>query len=312
MKVLIVGGAGYIGGYLTDYLLSKGYNVTVYDNLLFEKRFMKEVNFIFGDIRDTSTLSPIINNYDTVIWLAAMVGDGACAVNPQLTKELNTDSVVWLAKNYKGKIIFPSTCSVYGINNDLLDETAIPNPLSLYAATKLEAETYLLENCPKALVFRLGTLFGLGDTYSRIRLDLVVNILSKKAALGEDLTVFGGEQWRPLLHVKDVSTAIDHGIRNKISGVYNLSYKNFMIHEIASEIKEVIKECDVKRIDMKFEDLRNYRVKNYKILNTGWLPSYNIKNGIKEIVRVVKQERIKDVDDSIYSNAAHVRSLYGY
>jgi len=293
-QILIVGGAGYIGGFLTDHLRHSGYQVTVYDNLLFEKRFMKGVEFIYGDIRDTTKLSRIVGDYDTIVWLAGLVGDGACAVNPKLTKELNTDCVMWLVDNYRGKIIFPSTCSIYGMNDDLIDEDAEPNPLSLYAATKLEAERYISRNRDDALIFRLGTLFGLGDSYSRIRLDLVLNILSKKAALGEDLTVFGGEQWRPLLHVRDVATAIKHGIQNDVTGVYNLSYKNFMIHELAHEIKKITPACKVDYVDMKFEDLRNYRVKNNKILDTGWKPVYNLQDGIKQIVDLIAEKRIKN------------------
>jgi nucleoside-diphosphate-sugar epimerase len=145
MKILVVGGAGYVGGHLVD-LLSGLYDVTVYDLLLFEKRFMKKVNFIFGDIRDTKKLGSIINEYDVVVWLAGMVGDGACAVNPALTTAVNYESVKWLVDNYTGKIAFPSTCSIYGINNDLIDEEAEPNPLSLYAATKLKAEQYIRDH----------------------------------------------------------------------------------------------------------------------------------------------------------------------
>ena len=308
-KVLVVGGAGYIGGFLTDHLIENKLDVTVYDNLLFETRYLKENNFIYGDIRDTEKLSSIVNDYKVVIWLAGLVGDGACAVNPELTKTLNVDTVKWLVDNYKGKIIFPSTCSVYGMNNDLIDESATPAPLSLYAATKLEAEKYVLDNSKKALVFRLGTLFGLGDRHSRMRLDLVANILSMKAAQGKPLTVFGGEQWRPLLHVRDVSTAILHGIKNNISGLYNLSYKNYKISELTEIIKENIPNCKVEYTDMKFEDLRNYKVVNSKYLETGWVPQYNLEDGILQISSLISENRIKDVEDLVYSNAAFMRKI---
>jgi len=308
-KVLIVGGAGYIGGFLTDYLTANDKEVTVYDNLLFESRFLKNCKFIKGDIRDSKKLDKIVHDYDVVVWLAGLVGDGACQVSPALTKDLNVDSFKWLVDNYEGKIVFPSTCSVYGMNNDLIGEDAKPNPLSLYAATKLEAEKYVLKNRPDSLVFRLGTLFGLGDRHSRMRLDLVANILSMRAAMGETLTVFGGEQWRPLLHVRDVSTAILHGLDNNISGIYNLSYKNFKITEVASEIKKVISDCKVDYVDMAFEDLRNYKVKNDKYLNTGWKPQYNLQYGVKQISTLISEERIKDTGDEVYSNAAFMRRL---
>jgi nucleoside-diphosphate-sugar epimerase len=309
-KVLVVGGAGYIGGFLTDHLSENNYDVTVYDSLLFENRFLKDCKFIKGDIRDSQKLNSIVHNYDTVVWLAGMVGDGACQVNPKLTQEVNVDSFLWLVDNYKGKIIFPSTCSVYGVNNDLIDETAEPNPLSLYAATKLEAEKYVLEHRPDSLVFRLGTLFGLGDRHSRMRLDLVANILSMRAAKGEELTVFGGDQWRPLLHVRDVSTAILHGLNNDISGIYNLSYQNFKIDGIADEIKKVIPKCKVKYVDMKFEDLRNYKVKNDKYINTGWNPSYTLADGVEQISSLILENRIRDTADATYSNAAYIRMLH--
>jgi len=308
-KVLIVGGCGYIGGFLTDHLRDHGYDLTVYDNLLFESRFMKPCKFIYGDIRDEKKMSTFINNYDVVVWLAGLVGDGACAVNPELTKKLNVDSVKWLVDTFKGKIVFPSTCSVYGMNNNLISEEAEPNPLSLYAATKLEAEKYVLKHRPDSLVFRLGTLFGVGDLHSRMRLDLVANILSMKAAQGHPLTVFGGEQWRPLLHVRDVSTAILHGLDKDIKGLYNLSYKNFIISDLADEIKKLIPNCDITYTDMKFEDLRNYRVLNDKILETGWLPQYSLRDGIEQVSNLIFENRVKDVTDLIYSNAAYMRKL---
>jgi nucleoside-diphosphate-sugar epimerase len=311
-KVLIVGGCGYIGGFLTDHLSHNNYDITIYDNLLFETRFLKKCNFIFGDIRDYKKLSKIIHNHDVIVWLAGLVGDGACSVNPELTKTLNVDTVKWLVDNYRGKIVFPSTCSVYGMNNNLISEDAKSNPLSLYAATKLEAERYVLENKDDALIFRLGTLFGLGDRHSRMRLDLVSNILSMKAALGKPLTVFGGEQWRPLLHVRDVSTAILHGLENNISGLYNLSYKNYIISDLAKEILKQVPSCEVTYTDMKFEDLRNYRVTNDKILSTGWSPKYSLEFGISQIVDLIKQGRIKNVSDLVYSNAAYMKKLHEF
>lgn len=311
MKILITGGAGYVGGYLTDHLSRNGYDVTIYDSLLYEERFLKEVKFIHGDVRDKEKLSNIIDDYDTIIWLAGIVGDGACAVDPELTISVNVDSVKWLVDNFNGKIIFPSTCSVYGINNDLIDESAIPNPLSLYASTKLEAEKYIIENSNNYLIFRLGTLFGLGDNHSRLRLDLVVNILSLKATLGHKLTVFGGEQWRPLLHVRDVSNAILHGIKKDIKGLYNLSDKNYIISDIAKLISAKIENVEINLMDMKFEDLRNYKVKNNRFSSTGFVPSYDLEYGIEQINRIVKEGRIKNTNNSVYSNASFIKEKYG-
>lgn len=308
-KILIVGGAGYIGGYMTDQLIAAGYHVTVYDNLIYETRYLKPVSFIFGDVRDKKKLQKILPEYDVVIWLAAIVGDGACAVDPQLTQAINEDAVIWLTKSHQGKIIFMSTCSVYGINHDLLDESSETNPLSVYAVTKLNAEKYLREHSKDYLIFRLGTLYGLSDYHSRIRLDLVANVLAKRATLGEKLVVFGGEQWRPLLHVKDVTTAVIFGIENQISGLYNLSSSNYQIFQIADEIKEIIPDAQVEYVDQKFEDLRNYRVKSTGYFDLGWKPQFVLKDGVNEIYTAISEHRIKELDDPVYSNHAYLKEL---
>jgi nucleoside-diphosphate-sugar epimerase len=310
-KVLVVGGAGYIGGFLTDQLIKNGNHITVYDNLMYEERYLKKVSFINGDIRDRNKLLKIIPSFDIVVWLAAIVGDGACAVDPFLTRSINEDSVKWLVDNFPDKkIVFTSTCSVYGINNDLIDEEAEPNPISIYAETKLEAEQYIIKNHNNYLIFRLGTLFGLGDEHSRIRFDLVSNILTKKATLGQPITVFGGEQWRPLLHVKDVSHAIIFGIENKINGLFNLSYGNFIIKDIAEVIKRCIPESEIIYQDMPFEDLRNYRVRNDKIVERGWFPTLTIRDGIEELRDVILEKRIKHLDNPIYSNEGYLNKNY--
>ena len=311
MNILVVGGAGYIGGYLCDVLKRDDHSVSVYDNLIYESRFLKDVHFIHGDIRDRKKLFNIINDFDVVIWLAAIVGDGACAVDPTLTKTINEDSTKWLVDNYKGKIVFASTCSVYGIHDKLIDEDAESNPQSIYASTKLAAEQYIISNHENYLIFRLGTLFGLGDSFSRIRLDLVVNILTTRAVKGEVLTVFGGEQWRPLLHVKDVGEAISFCIEKKVRGLYNLSYKNFMIHEIGEEISKIIPNTKIEYAHIKFEDQRNYKVKTDRVLATGWEPRYDISDGIKEISQLIKENRIVDITDPVYQNAVFMEEKYG-
>ena len=206
MKILIVGGAGYVGGYVTDLLKETNNEIIIYDNLLYENQFQKDVNFIYGDVRDYKKIQNYFDWADTVIWMAALVGDGACSINPVITNKVNFESVENLAKNFNGKIVFFSTCSVYGAQDDVLDENSNTNPLSVYASTKLSAEKILLSK--NSLIFRLGTLFGVGDAFSRIRMDLVVNVLTAKAITEKKLTVFGGRQFRPLLHVKDAARMI--------------------------------------------------------------------------------------------------------
>ncbi|RPG61811.1 MAG: NAD-dependent epimerase/dehydratase family protein, partial [Flavobacteriaceae bacterium TMED238] len=128
MNILVVGGAGYVGGGIVDKLKSK-HNVTVYDSLIYEESYRKDVNFVNGDIRDTHKLLPLLDKSDAVIWLAALVGDGACAINPKLTFEINSESVKFLVENFKKRIVFLSTCSVYGAQDGLLDESSSVNPL---------------------------------------------------------------------------------------------------------------------------------------------------------------------------------------
>ena len=245
MNILIVGGAGYVGGGIVDNLKNK-HNVTVYDSLIYEESYRKDVNFIYGDIREQDKLLPLFDQNDAVIWLAALVGDGACSINPDLTFEINSESVKFLAQNFKKRIIFLSTCSVYGAQDGLLDEESSINPLSEYASSKIQAEEYLKDT--NSVIFRLGTLFGISDEFSRIRLDLVVNILVTKALTDEKLTVFGGEQWRPLLHVNDVANAIENVLEKDIKGVYNLHHKNYKIIDIAEAIVEKIPSAKIETI----------------------------------------------------------------
>lgn len=308
-KILIVGGAGYIGGYMTDYMLLHNYDVTVYDNLLYEPHYLKDVKFIRGDVRSRETLLSIAKDFDTVIWLSAIVGDGACAVNEKLTQEINFESFKWFVDRYKGKIGFTSTCSVYGLNNELIDESATPNPLSLYAETKLQAEQYLINNHDNNFIFRLGTLYGLGDLFSRIRLDLVLNILTKKATIGEKLSVFGGDQWRPLLHVKDVAHATKYFIENNYKGLYNLSSRNYTIKDLAEEVLNIIPTASITYTDMKFEDLRNYKVKNDKLLETGFTNFIDVDEGINEMVKIFKEGRIKNLNNEVYSNVDFLKNI---
>lgn len=300
MKVLIVGGAGYVGGGIVD-LLSKENEVTVYDSLIYENSYRKNVDFIFGDIRDYKKINNILDQYDAVIWLAALVGDGACAINPALTHEINSETVKNLAKNFNGKIVFLSTCSVYGAQEGILDESSEVNPLSEYASSKLIAEKYLADS--DSIIFRLGTLFGIGDKFSRIRLDLVVNILTTKAYIDKKMSVFGGEQWRPLLHVQDVANAIAHTLDTQTNGVFNLHYKNFKIIEIANEIKNKISDVEIETTPLPFQDARNYQVSSDKLKDaTGFQATVDLTQGINEMYELISSNRIKDINDPRYSN----------
>ena len=306
-NVLVVGGAGYVGGYLVDLLLaSKNFNVRVFDKLLYEESYMKDVDFIFGDVRDYNLIDNHLKWADTVIWIAALVGDGACEIDKQQTYQINTETVKHLCKVFKKEIIFFSTCSVYGINDNLLTEDSKTNPLSTYAISKLEAEKFIKEN--NGIIFRLGTLFGVGDKFSRIRLDLVLNILTLKSVLEKKITVFGGEQYRPLLHVKDACQAIMLAIYNFIPGVYNLHYDNYTIKDVALIIQKEINGTQIEFIDKKFQDLRNYRVDGTRVKNKlNFKPYYDLKYGIKEIKFLVENNRIKDPGNIRYTNVEYLK-----
>ena len=300
MNILIVGGAGYVGGGIVD-KLKKHHQVTVYDSLIYEESYRKDVNFVYGDVRDQSKLLKLFKNHDAVIWLAALVGDGACAINPELTFEINSDSVKFLAENFKKRIVFLSTCSVYGAQDGLLNEDSSINPLSEYASSKVQAEEYLKGS--NSIIFRLGTLFGISDEFSRIRLDLVVNILVTKALTEGKLTVFGGEQWRPLLHVNDVANAIEQTIDSETNGIFNLHYKNFKIIDIAEAIVNKVDSAIIETTPMKFQDARNYQVSSEKLLSeTGFKAEIDLNTGINEIYDLIANNRVKNVNHKRYSN----------
>ncbi len=310
MKVLVAGGAGYIGGAVVDALLARNIPCTVYDNLLYEHQYLKLVDFIRGDIRDTGKLKKVLPGYSHVIWLAAVVGDAACRIRPDLTSAVNTEAVKWLAANYDGRVIFPSTCSVYGRSRHLISENSAVNPLSHYARTKLEAEAYLQQ--PRHLILRLGTVFGVGDTNSRLRMDLVVNYMTASALTKGKLSVCGGTQWRPLIHVKDLAKAMVDNLDKKTHGVHNLSAVNLQIKDLA-EIVRGATGCAVEHTPGQFEDQRNYRVSNKKSLASGvfTLPKVrNIQFGVGEIADLIGSGRIKYTDNDIYFNERHIANLY--
>jgi nucleoside-diphosphate-sugar epimerase len=307
-KILIVGGAGYVGGWLTDEAIRDGHEVRVIDNLTYEDSYLKNVDFVFGDVLDFDLIKNNLSWADTVVWLAALVGDPACAINPSLTKKINVDSVKNLVDHFDGRVIFPSTCSVYGAQNGLLNEESAVGPLSLYAASKLEAENILLKSNATPLIFRLGTLFGISDTYARLRVDLVLNVLTIRAVLEGTMSVFGGEQYRPLLHVKDVATAVIPHLNDSTSGIYNLSTENVTILQLAERIQKIVNKVKIEQTEISFQDARNYRVSTDKVnKELKFIPRYTIENGIQEVANAIMQKRIKDVGNPKFNNSESLR-----
>jgi len=301
MNVLVVGGAGYVGGAVTELLMQSNHAYRVYDALLYEESYRKQVDFVYGDVRDTDSLLPHLKWADAVIWLAALVGDGACGLNPEISVSINQESLKWLAQHYDGRIIFMSTCSVYGAQDAVLDETSPTGPLSVYASTKLAAEEYLK---PKnAIIFRLGTLFGVGDLFARIRMDLVVNTLTARAYRQGKISVFGGDQFRPLLHVKDAANAAVGNVATKPTGVFNLARQNVRIVDLAYQVRNHFPDLIVDQTPMKFQDARNYRASSEKAQKVlGFKAVYSIDDGIDEIKELLESHRLKDVDNPRYTN----------
>lgn len=301
-KILVVGGAGYIGGGTTEVLLAKKIPFTVYDNLTYENHYLKPVDFVYGDIRDHDKLKSLLPQYSHVIWLAALVGDGACAINPDLTRTINQDVLAWLAENYDGRILFTSTCSVYGASDQPVSEDSTTNPLSVYAKTKLAAEAYLKNK--NALILRLGTAFGISDTYSRIRMDLAVNYMTMSAIKKGKLTVFGGAQWRPFCHVNDIGQFLIDNLDKQHTGIYNIATQNITIIDLAKQIQAET-GCQVEAAEQKFQDNRNYNADTQKALRDGILPTNTyrtILHGIQQVKDIVNQNRVTNLEHEFYSN----------
>lgn len=313
MNIYVVGGAGYVGGWLTDKLIELNHDVTVVDNLLYEDMYIKEVRFINESILNSEKLLNLTKNADLVIWLAALVGDPACAINESLAMEVNYLSVEKFVTEFKGKFIFLSTCSVYGANNSILDENSELKPLSVYAKSKILAEEAIKKALGQnSIIFRLGTLYGIADTYSRLRSDLVLNTLTIKAHFSGTISIFGGEQWRPLLHVRDVSTAIVSTLSNFIPGTYNLHENNYQILDIANYVKDHFPDLEIKTTDISFQDLRNYRVSSRKAEETfGFLPQYNINEGISSLKKVLREGRIPNPDIPRFQNGLYLKESKG-
>lgn len=309
-KVLIVGGCGYIGGYTTDLLNSNNFDVTIYDNLLYEDRFLKSVNFINGDIRDTNFLVQTAEEFDIIVLLAALVGDPACSVDQQLTNQINYDSI----KNFCLKIssdkhiIFMSTCSVYGAQDGLLNEESPTNPLSTYASTKLKSEKHIIEK--NGTIFRLGTVFGLGDAHSRLRMDLVVNVLTMRAIIYNEITINGGEQWRPIISVVDIANYILEACLKGHRGIYVLSKENVIIKQLGEKVANLIPNTKINYTEISFQDARNYQVDNSKSLRTfEYKPVVTVEDEVLKIKKLLDENRIKDPMQQVYHNGNFLRDL---
>ena len=276
--------------------------------MLYEESYRKAVPFIFGDIRDEAKLKPYLNWADVVVWLAALVGDPACALNESLTREINNDPVRFLKENFEGRIIYMSSCSVYGTGDDTLKENSELKPLSFYAKSKIEDEKILADS--NTICFRLGTLHGISDCFSRIRFDLVVNTLVMRAIFHNKVVVFGGEQYRPLLHVRDVAKVISMVLDRENTGIYNLHAENMTIIDVAKRIKDYFSRLEIDVTETMFQDNRNYKVSSDKARNElGFNPTLTLDDAIVELRELLEEGRLKNTFLKRFSNYLYLRPL---
>ena len=281
--ILVVGGAGYIGSVLTSLLLKKGWRVKIVDKLLYEKKSLdqfknnKNFSLIKKDICDLSVQIEAIKDIDCVVFLAEIVGDPSCAAKPEDALKTNYLAVSSLANlcSYMSinRFVYTSSCSVYGANNlidGFLDEESPLNPVSHYARIKLMSEKILLSQSNyffSPTILRLATVCG---TSFRNRFDLVVNTFARNAFFSGKITINGGSQWRPNIHVEDVAKGIIKVIEAPIAKVENQIFnlcndsQNFVINELGNKVKSIFPKCKIIKSNKNF-DKRDYKVVSSKI-----------------------------------------------
>jgi len=324
-RVLVIGGAGYIGSVMCRYLLKRGYPVSVLDNLMFGYDAIKELDnhpayrFYKGDGRNIQDLLTAMQDVDTVVHLAAIVGDPACELDHHQTIDINYEASKILVEACLHKkvqrLLFASTCSVYGAskNGELLTEQSPINPVSLYAETKLRSEEAILSKAEPPLavtIFRLATVFGFSY---RPRFDLVVNILTARALEDGEISIFGGSQWRPNVHVRDVVTAFVSAMeapKEKIDRqIFNLGSEkeNYRISELGDLVKDALPETNVKTVEAAI-DRRDYRVGFDRIEKAlSWNAAVSVRDGIREIIDAYHHKKFGHYSDKIYSNLKHLQ-----
>ena len=297
-KILITGGAGYIGSKLATELLKYNYKVTVIDILKISSRSLNHLfnnenfNFIKGDVRNKKLMKNLIKKNEFIIPLAALVGAPLCEKNKKEAISVNFESIKYLMKiiNKKNKIIYLTTNSGYGVGekNKYCDEESPLNPISLYGRTKVDAEKIIMR-FNNSIGFRLATVFG----YSyRMRTDLLVNNFVFNAIKYKKLTIYEPHFRRNFIHINDVVDGIIYAIQNfnsLKSNVYNLglSSANITKHMLAKKIKKQLKYLKIIIVkNRKDPDQRDYFVSNKKIERKGFKAKTSVENGIRELIDV--------------------------
>jgi nucleoside-diphosphate-sugar epimerase len=321
-NVLVTGGAGYCGSLLVPQLLAEGYNVTVYDLLYFGDSFLPKDNprlkVIPGDIRDVAKLASALQNQDVVLSLACISNDASFELDESLSTTINLDAfepmVVAAKKAGVKRFVYASSSSVYGVSdkpNVTEDHPLVP--LTLYNKYKGMCEPLLLKHTDDrfvGVIFRPATVCGYAP---RLRLDLSVNILTNHAVTNNKITVFGGSQLRPNLHVQDYAdlcklllVAPTEKIANQI---FNCGYQNMTIMEIAHMVKKVVEQefpqkAPIDIVTTPTDDNRSYHINSDKIKKTfGFAPKHTIEEAVRDLCRAFRDGKIPNSfsDDRFYN-----------
>ncbi len=317
-NVLVIGGAGYIGSALVPRLLNDGFHVRLLDLLLYGTEPIAEwldhprLEVLQADFRQVDRVVEAMRDVDIVIHLGGIVGDPACALDEELTTEINVMATRMIAEVAKGsgvnRFVFASTCSVYGASDHILDEKSELNPVSLYARSKIASEKVLQQMADERfspVILRFGTIYGLSG---RTRFDLVVNLLTAKAIVDGEITVFGGDQWRPFVHVDDAARVLEivtraplQVVRNEIFNVGS-NEQNYTIREIGEIVQSLVPEA---KLVLKGEDAdrRNYWVNFNKIRRTlNFEPKWKVEQGMQQVIEAIHSGKVTDYRDARYSN----------
>ncbi len=322
MKILVTGGAGYLGSTLVPLLLTDGHRVRVLDSLLHGGESLLGVwshsgfEFIHGDICDRTKLQATVAGMDAVVHLAAVVGDPACARQPDLARAVNLQASLALIEESQqagvNRFLFASTCSNYGKMKDTskyVDEVSELNPVSLYAETKVAVEEALLQSsrnggwCPTPL--RFATIFGVSP---RMRFDLTVNEFTMEMVIKKHLKVFGEQFWRPYIHVRDAARAIQLVLRSparKVAAcVFNVGATDQNLQK--RQLVEMIRPCApdaVVEFVHKTEDPRDYRVSFARVTDQlGFKITRTVTQGIEEVAHLVRSKIIGNLGSARYRN----------
>ncbi|MBI3298858.1 MAG: SDR family oxidoreductase [Elusimicrobia bacterium] len=300
MKILITGGAGYIGSILTPTLLRSGHQVTVLDNLMFKQASLLECcaeeafEFVRGDARDERLVTPLVKKADAIIPLAALVGAPLCDNDRPGATTTNVEAVKLLVKiaSKAQRILIPITNSGYGIGekDKFCTEDSPLKPISLYGETKVAAEAAVLER-ENSLSFRLATVFGASP---KMRLDLLVNDFVYRAVNDRAVVVFEGHFKRNYIHIRDVAKVFLHGL-DKFESMrgkpYNVGLEdaNLSKLELCAEIAKQVKGFVFMEAPIGEDpDKRDYIVSNQRLLKTGFKPDWNLARGITELIKAYK------------------------